>query len=79
MKIARLVRDRKETYGLIKDDRVATKDDIIYQTGIPIPLNIKDFLFEGWYDEVKDKISDTSFKDRLKNLDCLHQYRIHQK
>ena len=50
MKIARLVRDRKETYGLIKDDRVATKDDIIYQTGIPIPLNIKDFLFEGWYD-----------------------------
>jgi len=29
MKIARLVRDGKETYGLIKDDRVATKDDII--------------------------------------------------
>jgi len=24
MKIARLVRDGKETYGLIKDDRVAT-------------------------------------------------------
>ena len=65
MKIARLVRDGKETYGLIKDDRVATKDDITYQTGIPIPLNIKDFLFEGWYDEVKDKISDTSFKDKL--------------
>ena len=65
MKIARLVRDGKETYGLIKDDRVATKDDITYQTGIPIPLNIKDFLFEGWYDEVKDKISDTSFKDQL--------------
>ena len=65
MKIARLIRDGKETYGLIKDDRVATKDDITYQTGIPIPLNIKDFLFEGWYDEVKDKISDTSFKDKL--------------
>ena len=52
MKIARLVRDGKETYGLIKDDRVATKDDITYQTGIPIPLNIKDFLFDGWYDEL---------------------------
>ena len=71
MKIARLVRDRKETYGLIKDDRVATKDDIIYQTGIPIPLNIKDFLFEGWYDEVKDKISDTSFKDKLEKFRLL--------
>jgi len=71
MKIARLVRDGKETYGLIKDDRVATKDDITYQTGIPIPLNIKDFLFEGWYDEVKDKISDTSFKDHLEKFRLL--------
>ena len=71
MKIARLVRDGKETYGLIKDDRVATKDDITYQTGIPIPLNIKDFLFEGWYDEVKDKISDASFKEELKKFKLL--------
>ena len=71
MKIARLVRDGKETYGLIKDNRVATKDDITYQTGIPIPLNIKDFLFEGWYDEVKDKISDTSFKDQLEKFRLL--------
>ena len=71
MKIARLVRDGKETYGLIKDNRVATKDDITYQTGIPIPLNIKDFLFEGWYDEVKDKISDTSFKDKLEKFRLL--------
>jgi len=71
MKIARLVRDGKETYGLIKDDRVATKDDITYQTGIPIPLNIKDFLFEGWYDEVKDKISDISFKDKLEKFRLL--------
>ena len=68
MKIARLVRDGKETYGLIKDDRVATKDDITYQTGIPIPFDIKDFLFEGWYDEVKDKISDASFKEELKKF-----------
>ena len=71
MKIARLIRDGKETYGLIKDNRVATKDDITYQTGIPIPLNIKDFLFEGWYDEVKDKISDTSFKDQLEKFRLL--------
>jgi 2-keto-4-pentenoate hydratase/2-oxohepta-3-ene-1,7-dioic acid hydratase in catechol pathway len=66
-----LVRDGKETYGLIKDDRVATKDDITSQTGIPTPLNIKDFLFEGWYDEVKDKISEISFKDQLKKFRLL--------
>jgi len=71
MKIARLAQDGKETYGLIKDNRVATKDDITYQTGIPIPLNIKDFLFEGWYDEVKDKISDASFKEELKKFRLL--------
>ena len=71
MKIARLIRDGKDTYGLIKDDHVATKDDIIYQTGIPIPLNIKDFLFEGWYDEVKDKISDVSFNDELEKFRLL--------
>jgi len=71
MKIARLARDGKETYGLIKDDRVVTKDDITYQTGIPTPLNIKDFLFEGWYDEVKDKISDISFKDELEKFRLL--------
>ena len=71
MKIARLVQDGKETYGLIKNDRVVTKDDITYQTGIPIPLNIKDFLFEGWYDEVKDKISDASFKEELKKFRLL--------
>ena len=71
MKIARLIRDGKDTYGLIKDDHVATKDDIIYQTGIPIPLNIKDFLFEGWYDEVKDKISDASFKNQLEKFRLL--------
>ena len=71
MKIARLIRDGKDTYGLIKDDHVATKDDIIYQTGIPIPLNIKDFLFEGWYDEVKDKISGVSFNDKLEKFRLL--------
>ena len=72
MKIARLVRDGKETYGLIKDDRVATKDDITYQTGIPIPLNIKDFLFEGWYDEIKDRMISTSFQDKLETFSILN-------
>ena len=45
MKIARLMQDGNETYGLIKDGNVATKDSIIRETGVPLPLNIMDFLF----------------------------------
>jgi len=65
VKIARLAQDGNETYGLIKDGNVATKENITYQTGVPLPLGIMDFLFEGWYDEIKDKISSTSFQEKL--------------
>ena len=37
MKIARLLRDNKETYGFVKGDKVSTKDEITYLTGVPIP------------------------------------------
>ena len=57
MKIARLMRDGNETYGLITDGNVATKDSIVNQTGVPLPFSIMDFLFEGWYDEIKTKVS----------------------
>ena len=72
MKIARLVRDGNETYGLVRDGNVATKDSIIMQTGVPLPFNIMDFLFEGWYDEIKDKISSTSFQNKLREFSILN-------
>ena len=68
MKIARLMRDGNETYGLIRDGNVATKDSIVDQTGVPLPFSIMDFLFEGWYDEIKDKISTAVFQDKLETL-----------
>ena len=71
MKIARLMQNEKETYGLIKDNHVATKDSITFETGIPLPFSIKDFLFEGWYDEIKHKISDITFKDEFKKFSLL--------
>ena len=71
MKIARLMQDKKETYGLIKNNRVATKDNITFETGIPLPFGIKDFLFEGWYDEIKSNISDTTFKDKFEKFSLL--------
>ena len=34
MKIARLSYNNNETYGFVKGDKVATKDEITYLTGI---------------------------------------------
>ena len=72
MKIARLVQDGNETYGLVRDGNVATKDNIINQTGVPLPFSIMDFLFEGWYDEIKDKMSSTVFQDKLEIFTLLN-------
>ena len=72
MKIARLVQNENETYGLIRDGNVATKENIVNQTGIPLPFSIMDFLFEGWYDEIKDKTSAIMFQDKLEKFSLLH-------
>ena len=72
VKIARLMHDGKETYGLIRDGNVATKDSITRETGVPLPLSIMDFLFDGWYDEIKDKISSTLFQDKFEKFRLLH-------
>jgi len=72
MKIARLIKDGHETYGLIRDGNVATKDNIVNQTGVPLPFSIMDFLFEGWYDEIKDRIISTSFQDKLETFSILN-------
>jgi len=72
MKIARLIRDGHETYGLLRDGKVATKDNMVNQTGVPLPFSIMDFLFEGWYDEIKDRIISTSFQDKLETFSILN-------
>ena len=71
MKIARLSESNTETYGFVKDGYVATKDDIIDETAVPIPQSIKDFLFDGWYDEVLGKISGLSYARELSKFKFL--------
>lgn len=71
MKIARLLRENMETYGFVNGDKVLTKESITSQTGIPIPQGIKDFLFEGWYDEVKSKVSQLNYNERLSDFKIL--------
>ena len=65
MQIGRFAYSNKETYGFVRDGQVSTREEITYETGIPIPYSIKDFLFDGWYDEVKKKSSNLSFKEEL--------------
>jgi len=71
MKIARLLRNDIETYGIIRENRVATKDEITYQTGVPIPLSIKEFLFDGWLDEIKGKIFTLPYGENLNSFSLL--------
>jgi 2-keto-4-pentenoate hydratase/2-oxohepta-3-ene-1,7-dioic acid hydratase in catechol pathway len=71
MKIARLLHENNETYGFIKGDKVATKDEITYLTGIPIPNNVKDFLFDGWYDEIKSKIENLPYEQSISKFKLL--------
>lgn len=72
MKIARLAYNNSETYGFVNGDKVATKEEITYHTGVPIPQSIKDFLFDGWYDEIKDKIIDLPHDENISNFKLLH-------
>ncbi len=71
MKIARLLTNNMETYGFVNGNSVITKDGITSQTGIPIPQNIKDFLFDGWYDEIKPKILKLNFTQNISDVKFL--------
>ncbi len=71
MKIARLSYENNETYGFVKEDKVATKDEITYLTGVPIPHNVKDFLFDGWFEEIKNKIQDLPYGENISKFKLL--------
>lgn len=71
MKIARLLHENSETYGFVKGDKVSTKDEITYKTGVPIPQSIKDFLFDGWYDEIKDQLDTLPYEESISKFKLL--------
>jgi len=71
MKIGRFVESGKETFGLIKDGHVATREEITYETGVPLPYSIKDFLFDGWFEEIKKKSPTLSYNENLSKFTIL--------
>jgi 2-keto-4-pentenoate hydratase/2-oxohepta-3-ene-1,7-dioic acid hydratase in catechol pathway len=74
MRIAR-VRDSKvkETYAIISNDgkSLVTKAEIQQQTGIPVPPNIKDFMFGGWLDEVKQQRERLKYTRKASEIELL--------
>ena len=71
MKIARIRKSDRETYGLVQVGNIATKDDITYATAVPIPINVRDFLFDGWIKEIKANFEKISFEHDLSEFELL--------
>ena len=71
MKIVRIRKSDRETYGLVQDGKVATKDDITYATAVPIPINVRDFLFDGWLKEIKANFKKIPFNHDLSEFELL--------
>src|SRR5215212_5605900 len=74
MKIARIKNATiGETYGIVSDDekKIITKSEIQEQTGIPIPPRIKEFMFEGWLNEVKDNRGTLKYSHRIEDVGLL--------
>jgi 2-keto-4-pentenoate hydratase/2-oxohepta-3-ene-1,7-dioic acid hydratase in catechol pathway len=74
MKVARIKDSRvKETYGIISDEgkSIVTKAEIQQQTGIPVPPNIKDFMFRGWLDEVRQHIGKLKYSHKVTDVELL--------
>lgn len=71
MKIGRFMESGKETFGFVKDERIATREEITYETGVPLPYSIKDFLFDGWFEEIKNKTAELSYKESLSRYTIL--------
>lgn len=74
MKIGR-IRDIKygDTYGIISQngEEILTKNDIQDLTSIPLPPKIKEFLFDGWIEEIKKHESKLKFSKKLIKEDLL--------
>lgn len=74
MKIARIKNTKEgDTYAVISDDgkRLITKSEIQEQTGIPIPSNIKEFMFKGWLDEIKEHQNKLMYNHKVEDIELL--------
>lgn len=72
MKIARVEDGGKSTYALVKDGMAATREDMAYETGIPLPDSVKEFMFDGWLQEAAAQAGSMGYGRRVSELKMLH-------
>jgi 2-keto-4-pentenoate hydratase/2-oxohepta-3-ene-1,7-dioic acid hydratase in catechol pathway len=67
MRIARILQNGKETFAIInQDNKSVTRDEIIDQLGLVLPLDAEDFLFYGYTKYIRDHaLSELSFCHRI--------------
>ena len=74
MKIARL-RDRSsgDSYGIISSDgkKILTRAEIHEQTGIPVPPSVKEFMFNGWLNELIENKDELEYRRYVKDIELL--------
>lgn len=73
IKIARLriQETGAETYGIVKEDRVSTMEEIRRSAGIPVPPDVLDFMFRGWADEIESHSSKLEYGQSLAECELL--------
>ena len=62
-----------ETYAIVSEDgtRLITRLEIQDQTGIPLPFSIKEFMFKGWLDEVKEHQRKLDYIHKVEEIELL--------
>lgn len=72
-KIARVLRDSKETYALVNPEgsMAATRDELEKKLGQKLPASLEDFLFDGHAQKLKAHESRLSYRHELTSLKLL--------
>ena len=74
MKIARIQNSKgRDTYGIVSDEgnKIITRSELQDETGIPLPSSIKDFMFNGWLNEVEGHKKEFKFINMIEDFDLL--------
>jgi 2-keto-4-pentenoate hydratase/2-oxohepta-3-ene-1,7-dioic acid hydratase in catechol pathway len=74
MKIARIQNSKgRDTYGIVSDEgnKIISRSELQDETGIPLPSSIKDFMFNGWLNEVEGHKKEFKFINMIEDFDLL--------
>lgn len=74
MKIARILQHEQETFAVVNEkNKAITRDEIVNQTGLVLPADMEQFLFEGHFQKINEKqdLNRIAFIHRINELHLL--------